>query len=488
MPAVIWARALLLEFGYRDDYAIVREVIEEPGKIILVCMSEGRLFYGILLEASFSIFNGVPGLAVWRMAGALLIGLTGALLARVLCGRFGWSAFAAAATGVLFVLLPSAQLIAAWASCWPQALAGLLAIAAFEFAERARGQSGARRRLSFFGAFALLVVAALTYQSNTLLYVVPLAAGWLTRHAERRDWRWLGAHLGLVGAALTCAFLVSVASFELFGFLQSRRFVVERDPIGKLTWFLRFPLREALGLFVLRDTFSRTEPWYTTIQALTAVLIAGGLVLRTTPAAAARRTAGLILLIMAAYAVSFAATERWPTYRTIWPLAGVLLVAGIAGARRWATVLPGNGAGPDAAWHPGQLAAAAAVVVAAWTSAWNVEWLLARPQTAEWTSVLRIAAAVDPARRERVFLLLPRPSDAAAPIRHLDEFGSLSADGDWVAKEMFKQAIRRVHPGVPTAASRFTWQSGYLLPRSLAARVFDLRPTIRVAVIPPADR
>ena len=89
--------------------------------------------------------------------------------------------------------------------------------------------------------------------------------------------------------------------------------------------------------------------------------------------------------------------------------------------------------------------------------------------------MLRIAAAVDPVGRERVFLLLPRPGDATAPIRHLDEFGSLSADGDWVAKEMFKQALRTSHPDVRPATARFTWQSGYARPRTDIARVFDLR-------------
>src|SRR5688500_13363580 len=159
IPALIWARPLLLEYGYRDDYSIVREVIEEPGKIIVVCMSEGRLFYGILLEASFGIVNGVPALAVWRLFGALLLGLCGALLARVLIARCHWRPLAAGTTGVLLALLPSAQLMAAWASCWPQALAGLFAIVAFDLADRGATATGMTRRLSLFSAFALLVVA-----------------------------------------------------------------------------------------------------------------------------------------------------------------------------------------------------------------------------------------------------------------------------------------------------------------------------------------
>ena len=479
IPTAVWARALVLEYGYRDDYSIVREVIEEPGKIIAVCMSEGRLFYGILLEASFSIVNGVPALAVWRLLGALLLGLCGAWLARILVTRFEWPALAAATTGVLLALLPSAQLIAAWASYWPQALAGLLGMAAFELGDRGMTATGAARRLSFFGAFVLMVVAALTYQSNALLYIVPLAAGWLTGPGAAQDqagraprhWRWVGGHLAIVAVALTCAFALSVVSFELFGFLQSRRFVVERHPIAKLSWFLQVPFREALSLYVLRDAFGRTEPWYTVMQMLTATAAGAALFLRTSPRAAAVRAAGLALLLAAAYAVSFAATERWPTYRTIWPLSGVLLAAAAAGVRGCTFAI----GAPRPSRLLRSVAAGVLVAAVAWSSAWNVEWLLARPQAAEWAGVLRIAADVDPRRQERVFLLLPRPGDANTSIRHLDEFGSLSADGDWVAKEMFTQALRVTHPRVPRTASRFIWQSGYTLPRTAVARVFDLR-------------
>ena len=121
-----------------------------------------------------------------------------------------------------------------------------------------------------------------------------------------------------------------------------------------------------------------------------------------------------------------------------------------------------------------------AVISVGLTSAWNVEWLLARPQAAEWARVRQAAADFNPARREGVFLLLPRPNDTTTPIRHLDEFGSLSADGDWVAKEMFKQAVRREHPDVPRNASRFAWQSGYTVPRVRMARVLDFRGSPRV--------
>ena len=310
----------------------MREVVEEPGKIIVVCISEGRLFYGILLEASFSLLNGVPALAFWRLFGALLLGLTGLTLAWTLMTRFRWSRLSAAAAGALLSLLPSAQLIAGWASCWPQAVAGLLALGSFAIADKGMPAAGARRRLSIFGAVTMLVIAAMTYQSNALLYVVPLAAGWLS--IARPRWRWLSFHLTIILAALTIAFLMSVASFHVLGFLQSRRFVLDPHVIAKAAWFLRYPFREALSLYVLHDVLSRTEPWYSVMQLITVALALGALAQDGTPGQAAKRAAGVALLIATAYGVSFVVAERWPTYRTIWPLAGVLLVAAIRGARQ----------------------------------------------------------------------------------------------------------------------------------------------------------
>jgi len=465
LPLVLWARPLLLEYGYRDDYSIMREVVEEPGKIIAVCISEGRLFYGIFLERSFALANGIPALAIWRLFGAVLLGLIGALLAWILIRRFRWTDTAAFTAGALFSLLPSAQLIAAWASCWPLAMAGLFGLGAFALTDTGLSATGRTRRLTLFGGFMLLVLGALTYQSNVLLYSVPLAAGWITDRRPR--WRWLGLHLALVFSSLAIAFAVTEWSFRVLGFLASRRFLIDLQVISKIAWFLQHPFREALSLFVLHDVVERTEPWYSVMEVATGAVVLWTLVHRQGPRQAAARLAGFAVLLATAYAVSFVAVERWPTYRTIWPLTGILLVAVVREVSQWRIVV----------LRPVVGYAVAVLVVAAVgrSSAWNVEWLLARPQAAEWARVRESAVDFDPARREQVFLLLPHPADATAPIRHLDEFGSLSADGDWVAKEMFKQALHRQHPDVPHTASRFTSQTGYAVPRTTVARVFDFR-------------
>jgi hypothetical protein len=271
----------------------------------------------------------------------------------------------------------------------------------------------------------------------------------------------------LLFASLAIAFAATEWSFRVLGFPASRRFLIDLHVVSKITWFLQHPFREALSLFVLHDVVERTEPWYSLMQVATGTVVFWTLVHRGGSRLAAARLAGFAVLLGAAYAVSFVAVERWPTYRTIWPLTGILLVAVVREVSQWRIV----------ARQPVVACAVAVLVVGAVgrSSAWNVEWLLARPQAAEWARVRESAVDFDPARREQVFLLLPHPADATAPIRHLDEFGSLSADGDWVAKEMFKQALHRDHPDVPHTAARFTSQTGYAVPHTAVARVFDFR-------------
>jgi hypothetical protein len=465
-PAVL-APSLLMEWGYRDDYSVLREAAQEPAKLIAICIAEGRPVYGVLLRASFALLDGIPELWAVRLLGAVLVGCVGLLLCRILVSRGGWAMPAAALCASLATLLPSAQIVSSWAICWPQALAAVLALGAFAVADRAMPEVDDTNRVLArrLAAAVLLVAAALTYQSNALMYIVPVAAIWLR---GSRDWRWLLAHGALLVASLAIALGLTVSLFALFGFKPAARMVVETHALSKLAWFVQQPLRESLALYVLRDAAGGTAPWYGVMQAFT------GLASLTALVAAARTRAGLARvlawggMLLAAYAVSLIARERWPTYRTLWPMTAIVLTATWCGIERWFDALRAHGSA--------RLAAAALVVIGAATSAaWNVRQLIAVPQAAEWVRMQEIGAAYDPHSGDGLYLVLPRPTEAIAPIRHLDEFGALSADADWVAKEMFKQALRVVHPTAPDM-SRLVWQTSYRPPpRMLLSEVFVFR-------------
>ncbi|MFN2446314.1 MAG: hypothetical protein ABR606_12140, partial [Vicinamibacterales bacterium] len=260
-------------------------------------------------------------------------------------------------------------------------------------------------------------------------------------------------------------------------------------------WFMANPLPEAAALFVLRDSMSRTEPWYAVAQYVTAAAVLTALVTTAGVRDTLRRATGWIVILGAAYAVSFVAIERWAAYRTLWPLTGVILVAAWLGGRRW-IVWWATGFGRRVFEHPsdriwaGRLLTAVVLAAAASSASRNVRELIAKPQAQEWARMRDIAADFDPARGGRVFIVLPRPADTTAPVRHLDEFGSLSADCDWAALEMFKLALRTEHAATPNPAARLAWQSGYAIPAGTqVARVIAFRDDRRVSseVSPPME-
>lgn len=113
VPLAAYWQTATHEYGFRDDYAHLREVREEPGKLFDLTASNGRPVYGMLLEGSLQHIQTVPDLALLRLASVGLLALVGVALWALLL-RSGWSDAEAAVVGVGTALLPGAQLSAVW--------------------------------------------------------------------------------------------------------------------------------------------------------------------------------------------------------------------------------------------------------------------------------------------------------------------------------------------------------------------------------------
>lgn len=479
VPLAFFAPAIWSEYGWRDDYAMLRESVEAPGAIWRFAAAQGRPVYGWLLEASFHVVHTVPALVVLRTLATLLIGGSGLVLGWILLRYRRWSPAEAAAAGAAFTLLPSPQVVAGWAVAWPHALAGLCGLFAYVLAEEAWRRSRGARAGFAGAALVVFITGALCYPSNALLYVVPVAAGWLRPdHAERRRRRnlWLLAHLGFLGTALLATFVVQQAVLAAAAVEPAARLAVETDPAGKLAWFATHPLGQALALFVVHDQGGRNDLWFFLVQAaaFAAIVTALGRATGWEPGPFAVKVAGLAVLCLAAHAVSLVAAERWATYRTTWALSGVVLVAAWLGLR---SLQPADDPFGDFT-RARRIAVLTMVTVLGGVARWNTLTLIAEPQQIEWRRFVSCAASLDPANEPRVFVISPQPSQTRAPIRHLDEFGSYSADADWPAKEMFIQALKATHPRVPEPFTRVAWHSGYVPPvvPENFDRVMDLRP------------
>lgn len=464
VPLVTYWPATFHDFGLRDDYSNLREAHEEPATVVRFCASHARPIYGWLLQATYGQTDTVQDLQWLRFASSLLLGAIALVSFRGL-RALGWSFGSSLSFAVLFSLIPSAQVIAAWAVGWPYAATALLAFAAFFTVDGALsiGTSAGcgRAVVQWTVAAGLMVVGALIYQPSALFYVVPLAGALIVqRHRTlAQTARWAGMHLGFVVGTLGLAYCVMSVLYATRVFAKSGRIAFEHQWGGKIAWFLQETLPNALSLFVLNDNNHRDHALYFGCAAVVGALLIAGAYVEWRRYGRARGIVWLTALLglpVFACAVSLIASERYATYRTILAMSAVLLCFLVASIRALTE-----------SWGPGGRRVLATVVVsiAFFTAQHHVYALIAVPQGNEWQLIMSGAKRVHlEGQRPRIFAIASTPADLSTGTIYHDEFGSLSSNSEWVPKEMFKRAMHDLHPEIANLDSRYDFSSGPKLP------------------------
>ena len=158
-----------------------------------------------------------------------------------------------------------------------------------------------------------------------------------------------------------------------------------------------------------------------------------------------------LLLPFVAHSVSLAASSQAIGYRTLLPLSGLFLVLAMFGLRA------------IAARHrvPRTVEAgvlAASLVVLALLAQRNPLALIAEPQGHEWELVQAAASRVRLTSDTQIYLIRPTIDYRSTERVYADEYGTLTADADWAAKEMFKAAMRERFPsGLPENTAYTLW-------------------------------
>jgi len=459
LPLIIYSNTLFARFGFRDDYAILREVHEEPGKVIRHVGTFARPLYGVMLEVFFERVDGIDDLWKGRVASALCVGAVSAMLFLALL-KLNWPTWTSALLGALMSVLPAAQVMVSWAICWPHLVGGLCSFAAFLV-----GQKGGALRTA--AAVALLVTGILIYQPHVFFYFVLVAAGLVAYQDQTLQWRTrcLIKHFLTMGVALAASYGIMQLLYAADVFKQSSLVVLETEPMAKLHWFIAGPLRNALALIVLNDA----EKGMAIAFIMTAV-ITGGIIL--VGGWGRWRSGGwreglfwavtLSALLMAAFTANLVSMQRWSTYRTIYALTGVLLVFFVLGLQTLASYLPKR--------REWLLPAVLGLIFLVGLPLARVQayTLFALPQQEELALVEEGAKKLEILDRATVFIIRPTIEDACAPQRYSDEFGTLSTDSDWAPKEMLKLLL---NGRVPDLSKRFTVICGRSLP---AGRTFTV--------------
>jgi hypothetical protein len=471
VPLLAYWPATFHDFGLRDDYSNLREAHEEVGKVVKFCASHARPIYGWLLQATYGQTSTVQNLEWMRFGASLLLGALSLVSFRGL-RALGWSFGTSLSVALALALLPSAQVIAAWAIGWPYAATALLAFGAFFTVEGALAtakSTGARRALAQWAvALGLMLASALIYQPSALFYVVPLAAAVIAqRHRTlAQTGRWAGIHLGFVAGSLGLAYCVMSLLYATGVFVKSGRIAFEHHWGDKIAWFLQEPLPNALSMFVLNDNNHRDYALYFGCAGLVGALLLAGACVEWRRYGRTRGiiwSTALIGLPSFAFAVSMLASEHYATYRTILAMTAVLLCFLVASLRALTE-----------SWGPSGRRMLATVIlsIAFLTAQHHVYALIAVPQGNEWQLIMAGAKHVRlDGRHPRIFVIASTPADISTATIYHDEFGSLSSNSEWVPVEMFKRAMHDLHPEIANLDARYDLSSGPKLP---AGQSFDV--------------
>lgn len=472
LPVLTYWDTIFSHFGLRDDYSVLREVREEPGKVTAFCASHARPIFGWISEQSLRHLSTIEDLEWARLWAALCAGCAGAGTAWVLSQQLRWRLATAGLVGALVVLLPGTQVLVGWAICWGHWVGLIFGIAGFAAAECGwRARSRGVRIGGVVGGWALVVAGALTYQSNVLFYAVFIAAAlpmWRERSLKAQA-RWLGMHLGVVGAGLAGAFAVAEGLFAAGVFAPSSRVAFEQNLGAKFYWFLHEPLGNALSFLVINDDKGRTAGWHGLMALAVAGVIGAGAVhewRRHGRAAGLYWAVGLAGLPVLAYSVSLIAAEHWSTYRTIFALTGVLMVFFVHGLDH----LGRQHGGRWARWFSPMVLGI--LVVGGFGLARQQAYdLIAVPQIKELALIEEGARQISPTRPSRVFVVTPNGNESFAELTYADEFGSLSTASNWTPKEMLMALLRERYPTVGDARRLFAFETNEKRP---AAGAYDV--------------
>lgn len=468
LPLVVYWQALSHDFGIREDYQYLRIAREDPGELVKMTASHGRPLYGALLETSYALATQVENLMWMRLLSVVLLTLLAVVLWRQLYNS-GWSEVESAAISLGIVLLPSSQFVVGAAACWPQALTLLLAMAGFSAVETEIERGGLKRVVALLGGCMIYTAAALIYQSNVLFALVPITAVFLVRSGREplNDLKWGGTHLAVMLTGVMLAWLLVQGLFSNGVFEQSVRLGFETNPLTKLLWFVSHPLPNALALYAIADDNFHGVVYY-------ALLLLGVLTLLFF-AFRRMRSAGnavllrkwklcLFALPFIAQGISLVAAERAAGYRTLFALAGLVLVLVFFAVR---TLLEGRKLKAKLIYGAYVMLFALIALVAER----QAYLLVAEPQGSEWSMMKGAVLRAGFTKPVRAYVITPTAEHRTTDRIYRDEFGTLTSAKDRAAQEMFKAAVRARFPDKLPRGVGYTIESGKAEPE---AGAYDL--------------
>lgn len=441
LPVVLTAAALLAvflpsltaEYGLTDDYTYLQTARHAPADLLEAGVCMGRPISGALWLAAFPMAGGVGDLAGIRAAGMAFLWVFILSAFAVIRKNTRLGDIQAGAFALAVGLTPAFLIQAAWATCFPFPLAAALGLWAGHLAANMAPESSraamVRRALA---ALVMLTSAYLVYQPAAMFFWFAPTLRLLAAPTPAR-----GAVVFLLrcGAVAACALAAGLLIFKLgnalYDIKNGSRGGLTLDPAGKITWFLRRPLRHVFAPWALEPRVVLVLP------ALALVTLGLWLGERQSPRRALARMLLAGALICLAYLPNLVVRENWSSFRTMAAPAGVGIAVGWAALRGFAARFPAL----TRLANPLALLVAAACIAA---GRHHVSAYVARPQAAEWAFVRDSVGRFlqDGRPLGRIVLVRPEFRESLAPGVFYDEFGIPSSFPPWVPEPLVMEAFQ----------------------------------------------
>jgi hypothetical protein len=433
-----YAPVIVGTYAFMDDYECLQPAHGGFSVIWRFCISGGRPLSAISHFLSFSLSSKVSSLGFVRGVNVTTLCLLAAVIWFAL-SRVGFSSKLSALLAFVLVTLPPFQALAAWAGCAGYPLAAAAAGVSCFLVMQSTGDANAwvrRGRLAL--ACSLLLLGMIFHQTEVMFFWVFVAILVLSpREHESVVVRKVGYCL-LVGAvACIVGFLVMKLGDAAYGPLMGLdRAAITHDAAGKIAWFFKEPLRNALNLNLIHPKTWRAEA--------TAIFIAVGLFFYFGGSLRYRLTMlGLaLMLVPLSYLPNLVIAESWASYRTLVALTALLVFYVFLALHGYLQVLKIFSAQSRQRMLFG--------VVVSWAffsgfvATRNLVRYFVEPQVIEYHLLKGHLRKIDLAAVQTIYFIRPGWADGVTSLVRYDDFGLPSSCQPWVPEGMVKCAIREI--------------------------------------------
>ena len=433
-----YAPVIVGTYAFLDDY---RYLQAEPGhfhQMWIFFTAGGRPLLAISNYLSFSMVSKISSLGFVRAANVATLSALAAVIYFAL-SRVGFPSKLSALVAFILVTLPPFHVLAALSSClgFPleAAAAGVSAFLVMQSTEDTRTFVRVGR-LALAGL--LLLAGMMVHQTEVMFFWVFVAILALSPR-ERESVVVRKVSYCLVVGAIACIveFLVMKLGVAVYGAVAgSGRAGVTHDVFGKMTWFIKEPLMNALNLNSIEPTGR--------FAVATGIFIVIGLFFYFSGSLRYRLTMlGMaLMLVPLSYLPNLVVVESWASYRTLVALTALLAFYVFLALQGYLQVL-----GIFSAPHRQRMLLGVVVswaIFSGFIATRNLVRYFVEPQAIEYHLLKGQLRKIDLAAVQTIYFIRPNWYDGVTSVVRYDEFGLPSSCQPWVPEVMVKCAIREI--------------------------------------------